>query len=202
MDDSCRRLNDGTWYCNTKLYWNETWRLPPTIRSRRWAAANYVDRPKSQSQQKRSLLQRREPTQEPQKLSLYDSKCHVGRNLIDFTSQIPKKRQSEKFGDFAPKVLKLEFYIRRWLFKSGEELRWQVLGKRKTTLGCADATKQYFLQTAINQYNNYCMITCLYILDLESLTVRFNPCPPNYHSRNLAEAKHTLYSWNSALFIR
>ncbi len=44
------------------------------------------------------------------------------------------------------------------------------------------------------------MITCLYILDLKSLPVRFNPCPPKYNSRNLAEAEHLIQHEFSPLY--
>ena len=121
------------------------------------------------------------------------SGSHVRRRrLLNFLKITRKKLQSKKFGDFSAETSRRNFTFGVRLLKSGEEDRWKLLGKRKITLGCADATNQYFLQTANNQCITYYIATCLYILDLKSLTVRFNPCPPSYHSRNLAEAKHLM----------
>ena len=79
-----------------------------------------------------------------------DSKCQKGRNLIDFTSQIPKNDSLQKSVTLLQKCSSWNFTFGVRLFKSGEELRWHLLGKRKIALGCADATSQYFVQTAKN----------------------------------------------------
>ena len=99
-----------------------------------------------------------------------------------------ENRKPTKIHNFGPRVLNAIFTFDVRLFKSGVELCLRLLWKHKTTLGALMQPPRFpCKQQKTRAIEIIWFVLYDIILISESLMVKFNSCPPNYHNGKVAK---------------